>query len=104
MTKRRVASRAAHIGGVDVRKRVDGLARAVAEIEVAIRRAEEKIVGDAADRIHRLREEAFAQLDAVSGDARRALHGANAARQGRSDPPVGAAAGEPPPRRRGHRT
>jgi chromosome segregation ATPase len=66
------ASRAAHVGRIDVEKRVDRLARSIAEIEVAIHRAEGNIEADARERIHALRNEARRQLAVLRGHQREA--------------------------------
>jgi hypothetical protein len=65
-------SRAARGRSVDVEKRVDRLGRSVAEIEVALRRAEGKIETDARERIHTLRNEARRQLVVLHGHQREA--------------------------------
>ena len=56
------SSRTARVGRVDVEKRVERLARLVAEIEVALRRAEGAIEADARERIQMLRKSANDQL------------------------------------------
>lgn len=60
------------VGRPDVDKRAARLARSVAEIEVALRRAEGKIEAAARERIHRLRKEANAQLAVLHGHQREA--------------------------------
>ena len=47
LNRRAKSSRAARVGRVDVEKRVDRLARSVAQIEVALPRAEGEIEADA---------------------------------------------------------
>jgi hypothetical protein len=66
--------RAARVGRVDVEKRVERLARLVAEIEVALRRAEGEIEADARERIQMLRKEANEQLALLRGHQREASH------------------------------
>jgi len=75
MPNRRAQSlRAARVGRVDVEKRVERLARSVAEIEVALRRAEARIEADARGRIQMLRKEAHEQLARLSDHQREATH------------------------------
>ena len=62
VTRRAKPWRAARGRGGDVEKRVDRLARSVADIEVALRRAERKIEADARERIQTLRRETNEQL------------------------------------------
>ena len=89
MPKRRTeSSRAGRVGGVAVRKRVDRLARSVAEIEVALRRAEAKIVADAWERIHTLRKEAMEQLAVLRGHQGRTSSRAETRRRARVDRPL----------------
>lgn len=57
---------------LDVEKRVERLARSVAEIEVALRGAEGKIEADARKRIHTLHNEARSQLVVLRGHQREA--------------------------------
>jgi hypothetical protein len=66
--------RAARVGPVDVAKRVERLARLVAEIEVARRRAEGEIEADARERIQMLRKEATEKLALLHGHQREASH------------------------------
>jgi hypothetical protein len=66
--------RAARVGRVDVEKRVERLARLVAEIEVALRRAEREIEADAGKRIEMLRKEANEQLALLHDHQRAASH------------------------------
>ncbi len=66
--------RAARVGRVDVEKRVERLARLVAEIEVALRCAEGEIEADARERIQMLRKEANEQLALLRGHQREASH------------------------------
>jgi hypothetical protein len=68
------ALRAARVGRVDLEKRVERLARFVAEIEIALRRAEGEIEADARERIQTLRKEANEQLALLRGHQREASH------------------------------
>jgi hypothetical protein len=68
------SSRAARVGRVDVEKRVEQLARLVAEIEVALRRAEGAIEAHARVRVQMLRKEANEQLALLRGHQREASH------------------------------
>ena len=81
-------SRAARDGAVDLEKDVGGLARAIAEIEIALRRAETEIEADARDRIRMLREDAKEQLGRLYGhhlEAKRLITQLATAREGSSD-------------------
>ena len=60
------------VGRVGVYKRAERLAQSVAEIEVALRRAEGKIEAAARERIHMLRKEANEQLAVLHGHQREA--------------------------------
>jgi hypothetical protein len=53
LNRRAKSSRAARVGRVDVENRVDRLARSVAQIEVALRRAEGEIEADAREHSRR---------------------------------------------------
>jgi hypothetical protein len=59
---RRTMSREARAARVEIEKGVERVARSVAEIQVALRRAERRIEADARARIRALRREAKAQL------------------------------------------
>ena len=64
--------RVPRVGRVAVDRRAERLARSVAEIEVALRRAEGKIEADARESIHMLRKEANEQLAVLRGHQREA--------------------------------
>ena len=72
MSAGRVRTIGRHVGRFDVEKRVERLARSVAEIEVALRGAEGKIEADARKRIHTLHNEARRQLVILRGHQREA--------------------------------
>jgi hypothetical protein len=73
MTNRsRTFSRGARGGAVDVQRVVEQLARSIADIEVALRRAEGRIDADARERIQTLRSEARTQLMVMRGHQREA--------------------------------
>jgi hypothetical protein len=65
-------SREARAARVEIEKGVDRVARSVAEIQVALRRAERKIEADARARIRDLRKEAKAQLAVLRARRREA--------------------------------
>jgi hypothetical protein len=60
------------LGPVEVERRVGVLARSVAEIESAIRRAEGRIEADARERIHALRDDTKARLAVLHGQQQEA--------------------------------
>jgi hypothetical protein len=72
MSAGRVRTIGRHVGRFDVEKRVERLARSVAEIEVALRGAEGKIEADARKRIRTLHNEARRQLVILRGHQREA--------------------------------
>lgn len=72
MSAGRVRTIGRHVGRFDVEKRVERLARSVAEIEVALRGAEGKIEADARKRMHTLHTEARRQLVILRGHQREA--------------------------------
>ena len=65
--RRARSSRVSRVGRVAVDKRAERLAQSVAEIEVALRRAEGTIEADARERIHMLRKQANEQLAVLRG-------------------------------------
>ena len=65
-------SREARAAYTDVKKGVDRVARSVAEIQVALRRAERKIEAEARARIRELRKEARTQLAVLRSRRREA--------------------------------
>jgi hypothetical protein len=58
----------------EIEKGVDHVARSVAQIQVALRRAERKIETDARDRVRELRREAKAQLAVLRTRRREVTH------------------------------
>jgi hypothetical protein len=71
---RATMSREARAARIEIEKGVDRVARSVAEIRVALRRAERKIEADARDRIRALRREAKAQVAVLRARRREATH------------------------------
>jgi hypothetical protein len=65
-------SRGARGGALNVQRVVEQLARSIADIEVALRRAEGRIDADARERIQTLRSEASRQLMVMRGHQREA--------------------------------
>jgi predicted transposase YdaD len=65
-------SREVRAARVEIEKGVDHLARSVVDIQMALRRAERKIEGDAHDRIRKLRREARAKLAVLRARRREA--------------------------------
>jgi hypothetical protein len=81
-------SRAARDGALDLEKDVGELCRAIAEIEIALRRAETEIEADARDQIRMLREDSKEQLGRLYGhylEAKRLVAQLATAREGSSD-------------------
>jgi len=72
MSARRGQTIGRRVRRFDVEKRVERLARSVAEIEVALRGAERKIEADARKRIHTLHNEARSELVVLRGHQREA--------------------------------
>lgn len=73
MGKQRRQSRRINVGPIDLRKRVDHLARAIEQIEILLRRPEQDIPPDARDPIHQLRREAREQLLVLRDHEREAM-------------------------------
>lgn len=73
MVNRRRRVRRVGAQRIDLRDRVEQLAQSIAQIEVSVRRAEQRIEGDARDRIRQLRTEAREQLLVLRAYEREAL-------------------------------
>ena len=66
-------SRRTDAASLEVQRGVEQLARSVTEIEISLRRAEQKIEADAIDRVRRLRTDAREQLAVLRAYEREAI-------------------------------
>jgi hypothetical protein len=73
MAKRRRSSRLIGARATNLRNGVDQLARAIEQIEISLRRAEQEIRTEAPERIRQLRTEARKQLLVLRGYEREAM-------------------------------